>query len=292
MKKLLFNARFDEDTFKSLEVAVELEDTSIAAVVRKAVENYLEELESRVHPLSLVDAVSLENATGIEARQLIENAATLCSRTKWRDVSGVYLLVNPETKQLYVGSSTEVNERLTHHKHSIKKQAHKNGSVKNWGLNDLVVILLEGLPQDKSASMREYLLKNEQRCIDKLRRNKEWSLVNEATAFDGFIEENLTLPPAQPKSGSHIPVSSPAQREAEPEEPEEPEDSTESFIDTFVLPVLREEASSSELLDAVNMAGEMKDEVVSFIQQYNSPWLTRLSSTGRFPAITNLLEGA
>jgi group I intron endonuclease len=81
-------------------------------------------------------------------------------------ISGIYIIQNILNKKLYVGSSVNINSRLSTHKHKLKKRIHPNQKLQNvvnkYGLNNFTFSILENVKDIK-------LLKNKERFwIDNL----------------------------------------------------------------------------------------------------------------------------
>jgi group I intron endonuclease len=62
-------------------------------------------------------------------------------------ICGIYIIQNTINKKLYVGSSVNVNSRLSQHKHQLKKKIHPNQKLQNavnkYSLNNFKFSILE-----------------------------------------------------------------------------------------------------------------------------------------------------
>lgn len=281
--------RMDTAVVEKLEQLAVLRDRTVSQLVRMAVERLLEAEERTLQPLSLEVAVSLGTDLKTETNILLGNASQL-TNASYGDAGGVYLLVHPETRELYVGSSTELTARLTHHRFCIKAGSHKNAAINSWSLDEVVVVILESCETVKNAATKRSLLEREQYFIDRLKVSKKWTLLNIAGAFkeSGVTASTVLSRTTEPRPA--VPASVPTQQASTPP------DAFETFYSTVIeqglLPVLQEERSSR---DVVRLFEGCKDETgkrwfLEFLASYNSQWLNELASSGKFPWVAKLLD--
>ncbi len=316
----VIGTRMNEAVVDKLEQLAVLRDRTVSQLVRMAVERLLEAEERTLHPLSLEAAVSLGadlktetnillgNARQLDVTQLTNASAT--NREVSGDAGGVYLLVHQETRELYVGSSTELTNRLTHHKFSIKTATHKNQSLNSWLVDDVVVVVLESCAAKKDAETKRSLLEREQHFIDVLKLSKEWTLLNiaDASTTSSRLPNSSTTTSSRLPSGSSSssgrrslqvvvsPPSNATSKTAVQETTVAAASAFETFYSTVIeqclLPVLQEERASR---DVVRLYEGCQDEqekrwFLEFLSSYNSQWLVGLAESGKFPWIANLLE--
>lgn len=290
----VIGTRLNMAAVERLEQLAVLKDKTVSQLVRMAVERLLEVEERTLHPLSLEAAVSLASSLKRETKTIFENTSNLVSPISFGNVGGVYLLVHQETRELYVGSSTELTARLTHHKFSIKTGTHKNQSLNGWLVDDVVVVILESCESKKDAATKRSLLEREQHYIDVLKASKEWTLLNLVVAS--------TVSSSSGRRSSSVIVAHPPKEEttsttttaavAAPTTPNAFEQFYTAVIEQELIPVLDEQKSSR---DVVRLYECCKDEqekrwFLEFLGSYNSSWLVSLGSSGKFPWISNLLE--
>jgi len=76
-------------------------------------------------------------------------------------ISGIYIIQNILNKKLYVGSSVNVNARLSQHKHQLKKKIHPNQKLQNavnkYSLNNFKFSILEPVKDINSLKDNERL---------------------------------------------------------------------------------------------------------------------------------------
>ncbi len=283
----VIGTRLDTAVVEKLEQLAVLKDKTVSQLVRMAVERLLEVEERTLHPLSLEAAVSLASSLGIDTNTIFDNASHLVSLTSFGNAGGVYLLVHQETRELYVGSSTELTARLTHHKFSIKTGTHKNQSLNGWLVDEVVVVILESCAGVKNAIGKKALLEREQHYIDVLKESKDWTLLNLATATLNTAKET---PTKTPLTIPGVPTTTAAV--AAPTTPNAFEQFYTAVIEQSLIPVLDEQKSSR---DVIRLYEGCKDEgekrwFLEFLGSYNSSWLVSLAASGKFPWISNLLE--
>lgn len=288
------------DTLETLELLADFNRTSVANLVRLSVERYIEQERYRVHPLSLTVAVELEGILNVGCQTLIEDAYHLTDMAAFGNNGGVYLLVHSETREFYVGSTTELNDRITHHRFNIKTSKHRNSAINNWNVDDVVVVLLQRISGDKSAEHKAELLLLEQKYINTLKKQKEWKLLNLATAY------NEDRPARQPRvaapSNNSAGVTSAQETVAKPvtetptvEEDTDSDYSTEElFFDNWVKPVLFEllESDVKQSRDLVRLMAEARQLseqhykwAVRQLKECGSSWVNRLAADDRFPMV-------
>lgn len=281
--------RLSEVDQEALEKLAVFHDQTVGALLRTAVREFIEKEQRHIHPLSLEAAVSIGGAVGRETSLITGNASQLTSAS-YGDAGGVYLLVHQETRELYVGSSTELTARLTHHKFSIKTGTHKNQSLNGWVLDDVVVVILESCDGVKNAAGKKALLEREQFYIDTLKLSKEWALLNLVVASTGSSSgrkssQGIVSPPSKETPSTITAVAAPPTTTA-----------FETFYTTVIeqslIPILDEQKSSR---DVVNLFESCKDEqekrwFLEFLGSYSSSWLVSLAASGKFPWVVNLLK--
>lgn len=294
--------RMDAATVERLEALAVVLDRTVSQLVRAAVERLLEAEERTLHPLSLEAAVSIGEAMEIETTILLENTSTLLS-TSHGDAGGVYLLVHPETRELYVGSSTELTARLTHHRFCIKAGSHKNAAINGWSLDEVVVVILESQEQcEKTAETKRSLLAREQYFIDSLKNSKEWTLLNIAGALsEQRPSTQATVLPAVPAVPAPVKVQAvkgQQQSVSLKKQTSTPQlDAYATFysniIEQGLLPVLQEERSSRDVVSLFEGLDKKEQRwFLEFLRSYDSPWLKRLAEGGRFPWVSKLMLAA
>lgn len=265
-------------------------------MVRLAVERLLEAEERTLHPLSLEAAVSLGNDLKRETNTILENTSNLVSSMSYGSAGGVYLLLHQETRELYVGSSTELSHRLTHHKFSIKTGTHKNTAINSWYLEEVVVVVLESCEAVKNAETKRSLLEREQHFIDVLKASKDWTLLNIA---DASSNSSSSSGRSERRSQPGI-VSSPSKELSKKETLAPPAPPSPSAFETFystvieqaLIPILQEQSASR---DVVRLYEGCEDEqerrwFLEFLGSYNSSWLVSLAASGKFPWVAKLMK--
>lgn len=307
MTEKVVGTRMDGAVVEKLEALAVLRDRTVSQLVRMAVERLLEAEERTLHPLSLEAVVSLGEAIGIETSLITANATSL-TNASYGNAGGVYLLVHQETRELYVGSSTELTARLTHHKFSIKTGTHKNQSLNGWLVDDVVVVILESYEAVKSAETKRSLLEREQHYINTLKLSKDWTLLNIADASKELPKtakttvmgtrgtsnepspalENVNTPVLPPVKGTISPTAG----RGSSSNPTAFETFYSTAIEQALIPILQEQSASR---DVVRLFEGCKNETekgwfLEFLRSYDSPWLTGLASSGKFPWIAKLLE--
>lgn len=74
-------------------------------------------------------------------------------------ISGIYIIQNILNKKLYVGSSVNVNSRLSQHKHQLKKKIHPNQKLQNavnkYSLHNFKFSILEPVNDIDSLKDKE-----------------------------------------------------------------------------------------------------------------------------------------
>lgn len=300
----VIGTRLGIDAVEKLEQLATYEDKTVSQLMREAVLRFLEAKERTLHPLSLEAAVTLAAALKRETKDIFENTSNLISTFSFGDAGGVYLLVHQETRELYVGSSTELTARLTHHKFSIKTCTHKNQGLNSWSIEDVVVVILEKSESKKDAATKKALLAREQHYIDVLKTSKDWTLLNLATATLTPAKETPTVIAGVPSErepqtaarSSHSQTSSSgrgsSQGIASPQTPTAFEQFYTAVIEQALIPILDEKKNSR---DVVKLFESCKDEqekrwFLEFLGSYNSSWLVSLASSGKFPWISKLME--
>lgn len=297
--------RMNEAVVEKLEQLAVLRDRTVSQLVRMAVEALLEAEERTLHPLSLEAAVSLGGAIGAETSLITANATSL-THASYGNAGGVYLLVSQESRELYVGSSTELTARLTHHKFSIKTSTHKNSAINGWLVDEVVVVILESCEGVKNAAGKKALLAREQHYIDKLKVSTDWTLLNLGVASATVDASTTSSSSSSGRRSLQVVVSPPSTASpkrtqettvAAPPAPPSPS-AFETFYTTVIeqslLLVLQEERASR---DVVRLFEGCKDEqdkrwFLEFLGSYNSQWLVGLGESGKFPWIAKLLEQA
>lgn len=289
----VIGTRLNVAVVEKLEQLAVLKDKTVSQLVRMAVERLLEVEESTLHPLSLEAAVSLASSLGIDTSTIFSGASHLTSSLSFGNVGGVYLLVHQETRELYVGSSTELTARLTHHKFSIKTGTHKNQGLNDWSIDDVVVVILESYESKKDAATKKALLEREQYYIDTLKLSKNWTLLNMVVASSdsssgrrssrGIVsppskEEPSTTPALATKNNSMNATAF--------------ETFYSAVIEQSLIPILDDQKSSR---DVVKLFESCKDEqekrwFLEFLGSYNSSWLVGLAVSDKFPWVANLMK--
>ncbi len=302
--------RLSEVDQEALELLAVFHDQTVGALLRTAVREFIEKEQRNIHPLSLEAAVSLAASLGTIDTNTIFDSASHLTKASYGDAGGVYLLVHQETRELYVGSSTELQARLTHHKFSIKTGTHKNQSLNGWLVDDVVVVILESCDGVKNAAGKKALLEREQFYINTLMLSKDWTLLNMVVASTGSSSsgrkssQGIVSPPPSTKEtpSKNIPGVSTTTAAA----PITPALTTstnsvnvtafEQFYSTVIeqslIPVLDEQKSSR---DVVRLYEGCEDEqekrwFLEFLGSYNSQWLVSLAASGKFPWISKLME--
>lgn len=294
MSEKVVGTRMNEAVVEKLEALAVLRDRTVSQLVRMAVEAFLEAEERQLHPLSLEAAVSLGAALATETNILLENTSNLISTSQGSISGGVYLLVHPESRELYVGSSTELTNRLTHHKFSIKTGTHKNQSLNSWLVDEVVVVVLERCEGVKNAESKRALLVREQYYIDVLKLSKDWTLLNIADASTSKQQPSITTTLKN--------VNTPAVKTAVPtasnnDKEQIPSASATAFqqfytaiIEQCLLPVLQEQSASRDVVRLFEGLDEKEQRwFLEFLHSYDSPWLNGLASSGRFPWVSRLM---
>lgn len=282
--------RLSEADQEVLELLAVFHDQTVGALLRRAVREFIEKEQRHIHPLSLDAAVSLASSLGIDTSTIFNSACHLTSPISYGDAGGVYLLVHQDTRELYVGSSTELTARLTHHKFSIKTGTHKNAAINGWCLEEVIVVILESCAGVKNATGKKALLEREQHYINVLKLSKDWTLLNLATA-------TLTTSKETPNKIAGIKTTvaaavTPSTTTNVTKTPSAFETFYSTIIQQELIPVLEEQKSSR---DVVNLFERCEDEqeqrwFLEFLGSYNSSWLNGLASSGKFPWIANLMK--
>ncbi|MBW4638980.1 MAG: GIY-YIG nuclease family protein [Gloeocapsa sp. UFS-A4-WI-NPMV-4B04] len=254
--------RMDTAVVEKLEMLAVFHDQTVGALLRTAVREFIEKEQRHIHPLSLEAAVSLASSLGIDTNDIFNSACHLTSSLSFGNAGGVYLLVHPDTRELYVGSSTELTARLTHHKFSIKTSTHKNAAINSWVLDDVVVVILEKCEAKKNAATKKALLAREQHFIDVLKLSKDWTLLNLATATLTAAKETPTVIAGVPKNsssgrGSSQGIVSPPSKEAPSTTIAAAAPPTTTAFETFystvieqaLIPILDEQKNSRDLVN-------------------------------------------
>lgn len=290
MTEKVIGTRLNMAVVEKLEQLAVLKDKTVSQLVRMAVERLLEAEERTLHPLSLDAAVSLGGALATETNTILENTSNLVS-TSHGDAGGVYLLVHQETRELYVGSSTELTARLTHHKFSIKTGTHKNAAINGWCLEEVVVVILESCEAKKDAASKKALLAREQHYIDVLKESKEWTLLNMVVASSDSSSGRRSSSVASPQTpkeetpnkiaGVKTTITTTAF-----------EQFYSTVIEQELIPILDEKKSSR---DVVKLFESCEDEqerrwFLEFLGSYNSSWLVSISASGKFPWVAQLMK--
>lgn len=278
--------RLSEVDQEALELLAVFHDQTVGALLRTAVREFIEKEQRHIHPLSLEAAVSLAASLGtIDTNTIFDSASHLTSSLSFGDVGGVYLLVHQETRELYVGSSTELTARLTHHKFSIKTTTHKNSAINSWSIDDVVVVILENCEAKKNAAGKKALLEREQYYIDTLKLSKDWTLLNLATA-------TLTAAKETQNKIAGVPKTTVAAAVAAPTTPSAFETFYTAVIEQALIPILDEKKNSRDVVKLFESCRDEQEQrwFLEFLGSYNSSWLVSLGSSGKFPWISNLLE--
>jgi len=288
--------RLSEADQEALELLAVFHDQTVGALLRTAVREFIEKEQSHIHPLSLEAAVSLGGAIGRETSLITANATSL-TNASYGNAGGVYLLVHPETRELYVGSSTELSNRLTHHRFCIKAGSHKNAAINGWVLDEVVVVILEGCEVVKNAAGKRSLLAREQYWIDILKLSKEWTLLN----ITGALSESnkAAVLPTTLTANTSVKVQAVkgagTERHGGQQQTSTPPDAFETFYSTVIeqglLPVLQEESSSRDVVSLFEGCKDEKEKrwFLEFLHSYNSQWLNSLADSGKFPWVSKLM---
>ncbi len=288
--------RLSEVDQEALELLAVFHDQTVGALLRTAVREFIEKEQRHIHPLSLEAAVSLASSLGIDTSNIISGASHLTSSSSYGDAGGVYLLVHPDTRELYVGSSTELTARLTHHKFSIKKGTHKNAAINGWSIEEVVVVILESCESKKDAATKKALLAREQHWIDTLKLSKEWTLLNLATATLN-LDKTVAKETPNKIAGVKTPVAAavtPSTTTNVTKTPTAFETFYTAIIEQELIPILDEQKNSR---DVVKLFESCKDEqekrwFLEFLGSYSSSWLVSLAQNGKFPWISKLMDAA
>lgn len=300
----VIGTRLNMAVVERLEQLAVLKDKTVSQLIRMAVERLLEAEERTLHPLSLDAAVSLASSLKTETNILLDSATSL-TNASYGNAGGVYLLVHPETRELYVGSSTELTARLTHHKFSIKTGTHKNTAINGWCLEEVVVVILESCEAKKDAATKRSLLEREQYYIDTLKLSKDWTLLNmvvASTSSDSSSgrrsQQVVASPPSKETPTVIAAVAAPTTPALTTSTNSVNVTAFEQFYSTVIeqslIPVLDEKKSS---LDVIRLYEGCRDEqeqrwFLEFLGSYNSQWLVSLGSSGKFPWISKLMDAA
>lgn len=179
----VLGAKFDAHTVQRVETLAALSGLTVSGFIRLAVEKALEDNSLTYYPLDPATAqLLLAVLPDFTADDLTRNVAALTTTGKFSGLAGVYLLVNQETRQLYVGSSVDITNRLDYHRSLIKKHTHKNAALKRWHISDTVVLVVESSTSTPSLDLREQVLAREQHYMNLLANVPGFELVNQATA--------------------------------------------------------------------------------------------------------------
>lgn len=300
--------RLNEVDQEALEMLAVFHDQTVGALLRTAVREFIEKEQRHIYPLSLEAAVSLGADLKTETSILLGKASQLANAS-YGDAGGVYLLVHQETRELYVGSSTELTARLTHHKFSIKTGTHKNQSLNSWVVDEVVVVILESCEAVKNAAGKKALLAREQHYIDTLKLSKDWTLLNLADAStnsstsgsssssSGRRLQQVVVSPPSKEQGVHLSKdAAPSLRELEVGAavaalPSAFEMFYSTVIEQSLLPVLQEQSASRDVVRLFEGCNEVeRGWFLEFLHSYDSPWLNGLASGGKFPWVSRLLE--
>lgn len=313
MTEKVVGTRMDADVVERLEALAVLNDRTVSQLVRLAVEAFLEAEEDKLRPFNSSDIATLSSMLGMGAEELVSSAFLLRGIVPDTvPISAVYLLVETEQRECYVGSSVSFRKRVASHLSGIRAGKHENSSLERWSIDSTVVVVLESLPN------WDDLRQSEQRWIDKLKGSKKFTLTNERQSFDAVRRSSrptttgrgsgsnsaerhskkptpLPLPEPTPLPES-VHLSNQAVAQATVPQPvlTKEEEFHQEFILETLLPALKEQRLTRDILDAVDEADakygtEGRVWATAFIKQYNSPWLAKWAATGKFPDIEKLL---
>lgn len=263
--------KLDESTLEALTQLATSSGCTISTIVRRAVEKYLEDGTLLFYPLAPKTAHELANYLDIDTKRLAAGVQELATPGGYSGLAGVYLLVNQETNQLYVGSSVDLSNRMDNHRFTMKNRKHRNPAMKHWSLDDVVVVVLESQPTKKGSEQRQQLLHREQYYIDSLSSFPCWELVNLATATTNSAgvknsktleKENTSLPAT--KSKKTAPPTSPLNGikpyyQTILAQANESYESYECLVDSYITPLLRKSPALGYTLE--RMLKIAKDEL-------------------------------
>lgn len=289
--------RLEDTLLGQLENIANYQDKTTSAVIRTALKNYILEEQRRANPLGLQTAQTLSAYLGMDAPTLVESSSYLEDYSA-SSLPGVYLLINTDTNELYVGSTTDLNRRFIEHSSKMTNTKHKNKSLKSWSASWTVAVVLCELDRN-TPDLVNTLRREEQVILEKLSGINELTVVNLATAFNSestHKERQLKTKETHTKQ-EVLTESLSAALEVE----EEPtgyssgmthDEFIELYCETEVLPILDEANNSKDLVYAVERAGYFGELelgwCVDFIKAQESPWLDRLMASGRFPQLNKL----
>lgn len=304
MTEKVVGTRMDGAVVERLEALAVLNDRTVSQLVREAVEAFLEAEEDRLRPFTASDITKVSAMLGMTNDELVSSAFLLRGIVpETAPISAVYLLVETEQRECYVGSSVAFRKRVASHLSGIRSRNHENSSLGNWSVDSTVVVVI-------APVTREQIREVEQEWITRLKGSKEFTLTNERQSFDAV---RRALPIRASKAPVHVVSNVPdtagrvvteteQQRHSETEtaplkpanELTKEESFHKQFIIGYLLPILEYERSSREVLEAVATAASYGTEeekwAIAFIKQYDSPWLAKLAASGRFHAIAKLLS--
>jgi predicted GIY-YIG superfamily endonuclease len=254
---------------------------------------FLDAEEDKLRPFTASDITALSSMLGMTADELVSKAFLLRSVVPSdAPISAVYLLVETEQRECYVGSSVAFRKRVASHLSGIRSGKHENSSLERWSIDSTVVVLIAPVTREK---VREV----EQEWITRLKDTKEFMLTNERQSFRGDTVRRTVSPSPTSQAKRDNGKALFAVPEKLPNVPDAvtklstKEQFHEQFILGVLLPILEDESSSRDVLSAVDRAAiydsQGKEWAIEFIKQYDSPWLSKLAASGRFPVIARLL---
>lgn len=282
--------RLNDDDQEALETLAVLRDQTIGALLRTAVREFIERESDKLRPFTSSDITTIASMLGMGTEELVGSAFLLRGIVPDdAPISAVYLLVETEQRECYVGSSVAFRRRVASHLSGIRSGKHENSSLESWNVDSTVAVVI-------APVTREQIREVEQEWITRLKDGKEFTLTNERQSFDAV---RRALPSRGGKASVAVPETLPSVPDVVPSVNEhgkaksKEETFHKQFIIGHLLPILEDERSSREVLEAVARAASYGTEeeklATDFIKQYNSPWLAKLAASGRFHAIEKLL---
>lgn len=297
--------RLEDDTLKELGTLAAFQERTVASLIRLAVKDFITAQQRKAYPLTVSTALSLGELLELNAQHLVDNSFYLGDTpAKFNTTPGIYLMLHPDSQELYVGSTNDISRRMVEHFTRLENGSHKNKVMRSWSTGWTVVVVLETVENGNPDTLLDVLRRREQNALDKL-KGGEWRVINNATAHN-LVSEHKARPQRQTSvnllTGAGNDVSNQKLEELEPSYRVNTTYSAGDgeaafravYIPEVVLPILEDTQSPYELTKAIEAVKNLDEYnwLINYLtQETYHPWIETAYFRGSLPVLKWFFEG-